>query len=448
MLRSSKIMLVLLVFSFMIRLLISVNGYRNQIWNGFADDVAYHSMAQSMLEQGPFIASIETLHPTAKVVGPGISWVLAILFFLFGNTWLPVFILNAILGTAVCWIIYLLAKSVHSSSVAILALFWASIYPFYLKHIATSGKEIWLQLLVVSIVLILYQFGKKTSMRSLLGLALLYAFLLHIDERYLAYLPLIIVYIGITSYRNHQKVSRSVLAFIGLFALFLSPWTIRNYIVYDQLVLVSVRTVPVTDRLLRTMNIYSKDKPDVGYEIAEDTWKLTPAQIDSVLSGHLVTDKRGIIPEDQAEAIRRGLVPKDFTWYQKASSRFRELWDPIDIWDNYKQCGHRWDGKWSLRHNLVGGFFYGSLLIPMIMGFYLLYRRNKLGFFLFAVLGTYHSLIHVLFIPYTLYRYRIPIDFIVIICAFIPVSVFIKRYLFKRTFLARSLDIESLKHDN
>ena len=93
------------------------------------------------------------------------------------------------------------------------------------------------------------------------------------------------------------------------------------------------------------------------------------------------------------------------------------LWKPVDFWWDYSSTGFRWDGKWSLAHNLTSGFFYGLLLPFFILGFVFLYKQNRTIFWLFLVIVLYHTLIHVLFIPYSRNRYRLPIDFIIIILA-------------------------------
>jgi hypothetical protein len=110
-----------------------------------------------------------------------------------------------------------------------------------------------------------------------------------------------------------------------------------------------------------------------------------------------------------------GKLPRSFSFIENALMSFRTLWKPVDITYNYTTGGYRFDGKWSLLHNLAVGMTYGILLPFFVIGWISLYRSNRrIAIFLLLIL-VYHTLIHIVFIPFTRNRYRIPIDFIIII---------------------------------
>jgi hypothetical protein len=133
--------------------------------------------------------------------------------------------------------------------------------------------------------------------------------------------------------------------------------------------------------------------------------------------GYEVTDNAGrVLSGQQYDAIRNhNLVPYKFSFLKNAWMSFRTLWKPIDITYNYTTGGYRFDGKWSWKHNMAIGLLYGLLLPFGFAGLlHLARKKNKLAVFFGSVL-LFHTVIHVLFIPFTRFRYRIPVDFILII---------------------------------
>lgn len=409
---------IIFIIALLIRLIVALVGYSNQVWHGFADDAAYSSMADSVLDQGPFLLDNDSLHPTAKIVGPGMAWIIAILRLSLGSSWLPVFILNSILGALMCVIIYKIAYRVGSRATALMAAFWASIYVFYLRHIPTSGKEIWIQFLfILAFYSLLILLENQRRVKSLIVCALALALLVHIDERYFAYVLLYsILMLVFSKYRLMTKF-KQVLAFVSLVLICMLPWMIRNYYVYEKIVIGSVRTAPIVDKILG-----QNEENGSTFKPSRNAWMLNKSQIDSILAGKMVLIRGKDIGDDHARAIRRGLYPKRFTLIQEWLSALRELWEPIDIWDNYKQFGFRWDGKWSSSHNVISLLSYGLLLPFAIIGIFNQIACKGNFQIISVIILVFHSLIHVLFIPYTLYRYRIPIDFVVIILAFVTVD--------------------------
>ena len=156
------------------------------------------------------------------------------------------------------------------------------------------------------------------------------------------------------------------------------------------------------------MNIISNNNK-TGY--------LNPIAIDSILNGYEVLDfESNTLHKQQYDAMRnKNKIPHKFSYWEKCISSFRSLWKPIDITYNYTTGGFRFDGKWSLKHNLSVGLTYGLLLIFSVIGWINLYKKNRKLALFFIIILSYHTLIHMLFIPFTRNRYRIPIDFMIII---------------------------------
>jgi hypothetical protein len=158
-------------------------------------------------------------------------------------------------------------------------------------------------------------------------------------------------------------------------------------------------------------------KSPVTLVAATDRYKLSQEKIDSILNGHQnIKDNAGrsINPQQLDAMIIHNKIPYPFSYFENALMSIRTLWKPIDITYNYTTGGYRFDGKWSLRHNIAVGLTYGILLPFMIIGLWKLFKTKKeLAIFFIAII-VYHTIIHALFIPFTRFRYRVPIDFLVI----------------------------------
>jgi hypothetical protein len=143
------------------------------------------------------------------------------------------------------------------------------------------------------------------------------------------------------------------------------------------------------------------------------------------------------IYQAQIKAMKNGILPHRFSKLESAWSVFQILWKPVDFNRGYSTTGYRYDGVWSLRHNLSVGLTYGLLLPFALYGIILLFRQRwKIAIFLTSIL-CYHTLIHVLFIPFTRNRYRIPIDAVIIILGIYGMLEVFNRIKLKKLFVFR-----------
>jgi len=251
--------------------------------------------------------------------------------------------------------------------------------------------------------------NRKKNLFLVIGLSFSFSFLFHIDERYFSYFPLIVFLIMMFGYSDViNRVKRG--AIFSLFiCLLMLPWLIRNYLVHNEIVILSTRTMNITN------GIFNYDDDIVKFDHTGSR-ELSVLQIDSVLTGlktHFSAGDR--IPKDQIEEMRKGKFPHSYSSIENYFNRFIDLWRPVKLSSNYYMGGFSYMGPWSLKHNLATSLTYGILLPFLFIGLYRLIKQNKLIFIVFSSVLVYHSIIHMLFIPYTRDRYRIPVESIVII---------------------------------
>jgi hypothetical protein len=96
-LNKKKILLIsIFMVAFLIRLAIGLYSYKNEAWNNFGDDVGRQNFSNSIIEHG-FIPDIDYYYTSESVFAPVIPTILAAKTIIFVESWLPVFILNALL---------------------------------------------------------------------------------------------------------------------------------------------------------------------------------------------------------------------------------------------------------------------------------------------------------------------------------------------------------------
>ena len=127
------IVFLVFLFIFAIRISIAFISYKNNIMVRFSDDNAYMQYAESILEQGPLVSDIEKLSPTAKIVGPGLPWIMALILKTFSGGWLSVFFINALIGTIISFLIYLLGRKIFSERAGLYAAIWSAFYVLFLN---------------------------------------------------------------------------------------------------------------------------------------------------------------------------------------------------------------------------------------------------------------------------------------------------------------------------
>ncbi len=401
---------ILFMIALAIRMIVALNSYHNEVWISFADDLAREKYSNTIINKG-LIFEVTNYKSPESVFAPGIPIVLALKTLVFGNTWLPVFILNAIIGALTCLIIYLISLQFFSINISLLAYAWAALYPNFIRYIETGGNEPWSVLLfALTFLFAVKAINSQKINYNIILYSIFFTLLFHFDERYITYSLLFSVFLLLGQDLIRVKLKKVVL-FALLTLMFSLPWLIRNYKVYNDIVLISCRTNNITDP------IFNHRRELMFFDHTPDNKYLSPAQIDSIHKGLLTTFSNGKpIYKGQLEAMKSGNIPHSFTTSEKIFSRIYFLWVPLKFKDNYRITGYEFNPSWSLIHNLLNGLSYG-LLLPFVLSglFIILFQRRWKELILFSSILIYHTFIHVAFIPYTRDRYRHPIDFILII---------------------------------
>lgn len=418
--RSEKQLIwILFVVSLVIRLTFAIASYYSAGTSNFDDDWVYDNIAREMLKQGIWLLDISGFDWRDVAIGPVFPLIIFICYKFFGINYMIPMIANAIASASLTVIIYYTARLVFDKKIAFASAMWSLFYVYYIRWVPSLLKENWVQLFFALSILLLFQsIVQKHYLRYLILLSLVYTLLIHTDERYLMFAP--VMFLGVFLLDRYYRGSLSFIPglrksfiFTLLVCLFSLPWFIRNYLVYHKPVLLTQRTAFVTDKIFGYPSTYNYSQ-----EI-----EVSDATVDSVVKGYEIYDRT--VEKELKRIMKYGIYPRRFSFIERVISSFKEFWIAFRIRPSFTIEGFRAQEPWSLKHNLSVMLTYGMLLPFMLAGFFLgLKKKNRLLWFL-LILICFQTFIH-LFIVLSNYRYRTPIDFIVIIVAFYGFFEFMK----------------------
>jgi hypothetical protein len=328
------------------------------------------------------------------LVGPWLPMVVALCVMLFGDPILPMFIYNVLLTTVFIPVLYYIGKALFNKKVGILSAIWGIFYIECLKYLPHILKEPTLFLFLPLSILFLINFIKSdNNIKYLAFAAVSFTILIHTDERFFVYFPVFIGFFVINKSIRFKRLLKHSSIWILFVILLMLPWGVRNYKVFEELVILTPRTTAITS------NIWS-------------TKLLTGA---SHFSNEDVKEK--LLNNHYERAVEFGekydLKPRKFGKNEARFRAFVNFWQPVYFQPTYYQYGYR-PIKWSLRHNIASILFYGIFLPFYIVGMVLLFRKRLYLPLFIAVIPILHSLMHA-YMVWPLERYRSPVTFIVVI---------------------------------
>tara|TARA_B100000959_G_scaffold203399_1_gene213010 strand:- start:31 stop:930 length:900 start_codon:yes stop_codon:yes gene_type:complete len=269
-------------------------------------------------------------------------------------------------------------------------------------YIPRVMKENMLQLFVPLVILLMvYEIKReKIDLKSIL-FPLSFTFLIHTDERYILFIPIIFISIITCNYSCRLGGLKKFIIFITIVVVLSIPWAIRNYVVYDRFVFLTTRTERVTKPLIDIIKLYdisishktikNLSKKNLDYEGQK---KLNKKYFDNNKDNNLLL----------------------FNSLDKMLQRLSIYWAPMVLRESKFKGSVMIAG--SLKYNLGGMLTFGILLPFFLVGTVVTIKNNKLGLSLILFIliqSSFHVAID-LIAPWP--RYRYPIDSLVIIIAF------------------------------
>jgi len=162
---------------------------------------------------------------------PVYSFFLAVVSFIFGGGHLTLYLAQAVVSTATCYLLYLIARKTFGKSAGLLTLVVSCLYidmVWYTGVLMAETFGIFLLTLVVYLVL-----TKKHP--AITGIA--FGLTCLTKGVYLISLPALLLWLFLNTER--KSAARAVITFTACMFLAIAPWTIRNYGVHKGFVLIT-----------------------------------------------------------------------------------------------------------------------------------------------------------------------------------------------------------------
>jgi 4-amino-4-deoxy-L-arabinose transferase-like glycosyltransferase len=390
--KRTRLLILILVAAVLIRMAVALYmGDQIIVLPGIQDQVSYDALSRSLLV-GRGYSFTKAWYPFTPADTPTAHWsfvyplYLAGVYAATGYHPLVARLLQAAVGGAlICFLVYLIGRRVADELTGLVGAALAAVYGYFIYYSAALMTETFsIVLILVSLYLALDVKERPTPVRwALLGLALGAAALLR--QTVLLFVPFLLLWLLWELRKDGIRWWYVVLPILTT-VLMIAPWSIRNYMVYHQFLLLNSNA---------GYALYASNNPDMGTDwrnelvvvpVPEKLVGQNEAQLDQALT------RKGL--ENILADPKRDLLLD----LNKTLEYFR-FWPASDS---------------SLMSNLNRVLSFGLYLPFMLVGLGLSFSRwrNYAPLYLFIVI---HTGIHLLSWPSP--RYRLPVDAVSMIFA-------------------------------
>ena len=375
-----------------------------------SDSGKYHYLALLLCEK-------HTFGHTAAIP-PGYPLFLSIVYGLFGITFSAVRILQSILSAGMNVFIFLIACDAFDKKTAYLASGISIVYPFFIYWSGMFVSEtLFIFFYVAAIMLLLHHGIYRKTLTNILGAVCLGIASL-VRPVALPFVGFVIIVYAVSMFNNRKKMLLSMALFMCAFTVTLSPWLVRNYLMFNKIIPASTMGGL---NLLNGMNTAIMHNPDEVNTITYnklDVYKEHLAQLPEIERNKEAT-------RVVAGYYRELILYKPRILLKILQKKFLEFWDIVP------------HNKTRLIKVISAGS-YGILMPFFIVGLWKSGTQSKRVFFIWAaLLNTF--LLGMIFLPTI--RYRFPLEpFYVIVASYgimrmIPKSCFLKESHDRKGFL-------------
>jgi 4-amino-4-deoxy-L-arabinose transferase-like glycosyltransferase len=368
-------------------------GDRVEALPGIYDQISYDALAVNLLA-GRGYQFDQPWYPFTPAGTPTAHWsfaypaYLAAVYALFGHHPLAARLIQAAVGGALLmYLTYLLAKRFFGPKTGVVAAAAAGFYGYFIYHNAALMTETFYIVTVLATLELAYRIVEEERRWAwlLLGVSMGSAVLLR--QVFLAFVPLLLLWI--LWRKRSRETALQMAGSLGIVALFVLPWTWRNYQVFDRFLLLNSNS---------GYALYTSNNPHHGTHW--DPWFTAPipeqlqGANEAQMDAELTSLGLGFIRDDPIRFLTLSLG--------RISYHFR-FWPTTDS---------------QLISNLVRSLSFGVYLPFMVAGLWLS-RAQWRRFLPLYVFGLVFVALHVFTWPGP--RYRFPVDAILMIFAALAV---------------------------
>ena len=313
---------------------------------------------------------------------PGYRMLLAAAFKLFGVSWWNAVILNAVLGAVTTLFVYRIGERLLGRRVGLVSALWLGLSVSQMHYASFMMRDVLVTLLLTWLAYTLARPFHR--MRTAVWTAFLCTLLFHTEPMFLILLPLLVVFLAVASTHHRALSAQYVVLFLAALFVFFIPWTVRNFVVYGDIVPVSLEATRYTGPLTRLLS---------------DT----------------IPEPEAASAQSVAGTIQRpGFLDNE-----------REFWRAVRLADSPGDParGLRPEPAWSLRHNLINVLNYGVLLPFFLAGLVLAWKIRQRAVLVLGSIVISYALLRGFIWEYGA---RLVVEPLIILIAFYGVKVLLE----------------------
>lgn len=419
-----KILLLLFLLALIIRTIYVYKTFQKEgdaNWN----DAKLYVYYGNEFAKGNFYPVIPGIN-LKLIVPPVIPLVFAFFQLIIPDNYWPFFIYNILLTSILVILLFHIGKMLWNRSLGYIMAIWGLLFFDYIKYDPTVLKEPTICFLIILLVYLVVKYLKNGKhLRCLLGIGISFTLLIHTDERYIALFPLVLLipFLEETRLRLNKVMVTQTSLLTATILILMIPWTIRNYIEYNEIVILSPRTTALTSK------VWGTNLSSINFEGDSRAYNLMERRIEKAQK---ISDQYGIEPRLQTGTESRIMA-------------FINFWQPTYFRPAFIQYGYRFQ-KWSFMHNMTSIMFYGIFLPFYFIGIIRFIRKRRVFLIWLACIPLINSLIHAIMV-WPLERYRMPVNFIIVLIGMLYLFEYLEdKYEFsqrKHNFLSQNSKIQT-----
>lgn len=365
----------------------------------YIDEICYDTTAQNIIQGRGYSSSLSGILDSNRP--PLFPFLLAGIYGIFGPSHLAAKLALALIGSLTCLFIYLIAKEVFNKRVATVALLISIVYPFFIYYTGRLLTETLFVFLLATTILELIKVTKTHFLKDqllvggLLGLAIL-------TRPVLSFFPIAILILLFVLFENKKIALKNFAIIFLVMVVILAPWTIRNYKIHHNFVLVST---------IGGLAFWGGNNP----QAVDGGWfdVITPEEFKNL---------------SEVEQSKR--------FYQMGFSFIREN-PKLGAKRAFLKVGRFWSlyPRTTKRDKIISLFSYGLLLPFSILGAFLSLKRWRKVLVLYLTI-LYFTGMSVIFYGST--RFRLPIEPYIIIFGGAGLNYLIEKIKKRSTFEYRT----------
>ncbi len=333
----------------------------------------------------------------------------ALSYYLFGDRFFYPRILLAIISSLTCIVVFHIGRRIFSETAGYIAAAFSALYPYFIFYTAFLMSETFTFFFFTLSVLYFVKLKEEQSLTNgiIFGLTLGLTFLTR--SIILGLVPFLLI---LLIWRSPRRLARPVITAALTFIVTISPWVVRNYLVFDEFVLLSTRG---------GYNIWLRNNP----YFFEDELKALGAQVPQSILDNIKYRQFLDYPqfeESQDEVERNRILTDEGMKFIKANPRLFAFL----CWVRFKSIvGFSGTLSQGLLYKLVGIFSFG-LALPLSVISLVLFRDRWRDTLPFVLIFLY--LVGVYTLTHDGVRYRLPADPFLIIMASAVIERILSRF--------------------